>query len=105
MSSSAILSSFIIRWAGTTPPVPRALPAPCRGRNNPPADRYHVSRRKRWSKDPVCGMTIDEKTAAGKSEYQGQTYYFCAAICKTKFDQDRPIRHEATRRQSGRAED
>ena len=39
-------------------------------------------------KDPVCGMTIDEKTAKGKSEYQGQTYYSCAAICKTKFDQD-----------------
>ena len=25
-------------------------------------------------KDPVCGMMIDEKTAAGKSEYQGETY-------------------------------
>jgi YHS domain-containing protein len=39
-------------------------------------------------KDPVCGMTIDEKTAKGQSQYQGQTYYFCAPICKTKFDQD-----------------
>jgi YHS domain-containing protein len=39
-------------------------------------------------KDPVCGMTIDEKTAQGQSEYKGQTYYFCAPICKTKFDQD-----------------
>lgn len=39
-------------------------------------------------KDPVCGMTIDEKTAKGQSEYKGQTYYFCATICKTKFDQD-----------------
>ena len=39
-------------------------------------------------KDPVCGMTIDEKTAKGTSEYKGQTYYFCATICKTKFDQD-----------------
>ncbi len=28
-------------------------------------------------KDPVCGMEIDPKEAAGKSEYQGQTYYFC----------------------------
>ena len=37
-------------------------------------------------KDPVCGMMIDEKTAAAKSDYQGQTYYFCAAICKTRFD-------------------
>jgi Cu+-exporting ATPase len=40
------------------------------------------------TKDPVCGMMIDERTAAGQSEYQGQTYYFCASICKTKFDQN-----------------
>jgi YHS domain-containing protein len=38
------------------------------------------------AKDPVCGMVIDEKTAAGTSEYEGKTYYFCAAICKKKFD-------------------
>ena len=38
------------------------------------------------AKDPVCGMTVDEKTAAGRSDYQGKTYYFCAAICKTRFD-------------------
>ena len=38
------------------------------------------------AKDPVCGMMVDEKTAAGKSEYQGKNYYFCAAICKKKFD-------------------
>jgi YHS domain-containing protein len=36
--------------------------------------------------DPVCKMTIDEKKAAGKSEYNGKTYYFCAAVCKTRFD-------------------
>ena len=36
--------------------------------------------------DPVCHMTIDEKSAAGKSEYQGKTYYFCSASCKAKFD-------------------
>lgn len=36
--------------------------------------------------DPVCKMTIDEKTAAGKSEYNGKTYYFCALGCKAKFD-------------------
>lgn len=40
------------------------------------------------AKDPVCGMMVDEKTAAGKSDYEGKTYYFCAAICKTKFDAD-----------------
>jgi len=36
--------------------------------------------------DPVCKMTIDEKKAAGKSDYNGKTYYFCAPGCKAKFD-------------------
>jgi YHS domain-containing protein len=39
-------------------------------------------------KDPVCGMDVDPKTAAGKSEYQGQTYYFCSAGCKKAFDKE-----------------
>jgi hypothetical protein len=25
--------------------------------------------------DPVCGMSVDPEGAAGKSEYQGSTYY------------------------------
>jgi YHS domain-containing protein len=39
-------------------------------------------------KDPVCGMTVDPKKAAGKSEYKGKTYYFCGASCKATFDKD-----------------
>jgi len=39
-------------------------------------------------KDPVCGMEVNIKTAAGKSEYKGQTYYFCSAGCKRAFDTD-----------------
>ncbi len=38
--------------------------------------------------DPVCKMQVDESKAAGKSEYQGQTYYFCAMVCKRKFDEN-----------------
>ena len=38
--------------------------------------------------DPVCKMTVDENKAAGKSEYNGKTYYFCAAVCKTRFDRE-----------------
>jgi Cu+-exporting ATPase len=37
-------------------------------------------------KDPVCGMTIEAENAAGTSEYQGETYYFCSPTCKGKFD-------------------
>ena len=40
------------------------------------------------SKDPVCGMMIDEATAEATSEYQGRVYYFCTRACKTRFDQD-----------------
>ena len=36
--------------------------------------------------DPVCGMTVDPKKAAGSSDYQGQTYSFCSLGCKRKFD-------------------
>jgi YHS domain-containing protein len=39
-------------------------------------------------KDPVCGMDVDPKTAAGKSEYQDQTYYFCSTGCKVEFDKN-----------------
>ncbi len=38
------------------------------------------------AKDPVCGMTIDEKKAAATSDYKGRTYYFCAPGCKKAFD-------------------
>jgi len=44
--------------------------------------------------DPVCGMQVDEKTAAHKSEHDGQTYYFCAPGCKRSFDQN-PDKHLA----------
>jgi YHS domain-containing protein len=36
--------------------------------------------------DPVCKMRVDENKAAGKSEFNGKTYYFCASACKVKFD-------------------
>lgn len=38
--------------------------------------------------DVVCKMEIDPKTAPAKSEYKGQTYYFCAPGCKRAFDKD-----------------
>ena len=37
-------------------------------------------------KDVVCGMQVDPKKAAGQSEYEGKTYYFCSVGCKRKFD-------------------
>ena len=39
-------------------------------------------------RDPICGMQVDPNKAAGSSEYQGKTYYFCSLGCKKKFDQN-----------------
>lgn len=36
--------------------------------------------------DPVCGMQIEIRDAAGQSDYEGRTYYFCSSSCKEQFD-------------------
>jgi YHS domain-containing protein len=36
--------------------------------------------------DPICNMTVDEKTAKFTSEYKGKKYNFCAPGSKKKFD-------------------
>ena len=38
------------------------------------------------AKDPVCGMNVDEQKAAATATYKGQTYYFCAKVCKESFE-------------------
>jgi len=42
--------------------------------------------------DPVCGMTVQPAMAAGSTEYQGKTYYFCATSCLAKF-QANPVHY------------
>jgi Cu+-exporting ATPase len=39
-------------------------------------------------KDPVCGMDVTYATAQARSEYDGQTFYFCSLDCKEQFDKD-----------------
>ena len=39
---------------------------------------------KTMTKDPVCGMTVDEATAI-HAERDGKTYYFCGEGCRQKF--------------------
>jgi YHS domain-containing protein/putative intracellular protease/amidase len=36
--------------------------------------------------DPICGMGVDTK-AINSSTYNGKTYYFCSARCKSVFDE------------------
>jgi len=38
--------------------------------------------------DPICKMEVDEETAEFTSEHEGKMYYFCAAGCKSAFEED-----------------
>ena len=37
--------------------------------------------------DPICGMEVEAEISAGKTEYEGKTYYFCCEGCKKEFDE------------------
>ncbi len=36
------------------------------------------------TKDPICGMTVNEATAL-HAERDGKTFYFCSDHCRQKF--------------------
>lgn len=36
------------------------------------------------TKDPICGMTVDDATAL-HAERDGKTFYFCGESCRQKF--------------------
>jgi len=63
--------------AGETPAPPAAAPA---------MQMKGAAASVATVKDPVCGMDVDPRDAAGKAEYQGRTYYFCSLECKQKFE-------------------
>jgi xanthine dehydrogenase accessory factor len=54
--------------------------------------------------DMICGMQVAISSARYTHEYQGETYYFCSAACKTKFAQD-PGKYLAKTVPSGEAID
>jgi len=37
-------------------------------------------------KDVVCGIQVDPAKAAGTSQHNGKTYYFCSKGCQAKLD-------------------
>ncbi len=37
------------------------------------------------TRDPVCGMNVDPKTAKLKTEHDGHQYHFCSSKCQDKF--------------------
>ncbi len=52
------------------------------------------------TKDPVCGMQVDENKAAATSSHQGKKYSFCGQDCKNKFDQQPQRYAESTQQGS-----
>lgn len=52
------------------------------------------------TKDPVCGMEVDESKAAATSDYKDASYYFCAKGCKAAFDKE-PEKYLGSLRQDG----
>ena len=38
--------------------------------------------------DVICHMDIHIQDAAGRSDYEGRTYFFCATSCTEQFDRD-----------------
>jgi Cu+-exporting ATPase len=51
-------------------------------------ERAMEQRSENMAIDPVCGMQVDPKRAAGTSEYHGETVYFCSRECKAQFDEN-----------------
>jgi Cu+-exporting ATPase len=48
-------------------------------------DHGHAAR---LAKDPVCGMSVDPRTARHRAGHGGHPYYFCSARCREKFVAD-----------------
>lgn len=55
------------------------------------------------TKDPVCGMQVDENKAPATSTHEGKKYSFCGQECKNKFDRE-PQRytHQHSGQQQGK---
>jgi xanthine dehydrogenase accessory factor len=60
---------------GRKPVSPRAASAPQRASAAEPAE----------ATDPVCGMTVAAGKAGRPAEFDGVTYYFCSASCRSEF--------------------
>ncbi len=51
-------------------------------------------------RDPVCGMMVEPRSAAGHYEYAGTTYWFCHPRCEERFRHDPDGYLSGTHRQS-----
>jgi xanthine dehydrogenase accessory factor len=81
----AILAELVqLRASGALRDQHAAQPAPAAKRN--PIAQPHPARA--TALDPVCGMTVNADSSALPYEHDGQTYYFCSAGCRTRFERE-----------------
>jgi Cu+-exporting ATPase len=40
------------------------------------------------TKDPVCGVNVDEKKSEFHTQFAGRKYSFCSEDCKAEFEAD-----------------
>ena len=62
----------------------RWVPEPKDSDNNNQVRNTTMKESKAVTKDPICGMTVDEATAL-HAERDGETSYFCSGHCRQKF--------------------
>ncbi len=74
MHGRLVVGGAAVRVGDAAAPVPPPEPSPA----PPPPYDLPV--------DPICGMRVDPARAAGRSERDGRTFYFCGLGCKTRFD-------------------
>ncbi len=55
---------------------------------DPGHDHSHADAAGAQMQDPVCGMTVDAKTAKHRHTHNGKTHFFCCAGCLDKFRYD-----------------
>ncbi len=63
-------------------------------RDDAHAARHHRSGGAATVKDPVCGMDVDPAASKHRAEHGGNTFHFCSAGCRAKFEAD-PARYVA----------
>jgi P-type Cu+ transporter len=66
---------------------PSAAEARC-SRHHDHAGHAHHALQPEAARDPVCGMSVDPATSTHRSEHRSQTFHFCSAGCRTKFEAD-----------------
>jgi len=59
----------------------------CGGHHDHGSDAHHTPQAQ-TERDPVCGMRVDPATSKHRFEHQSQTFHFCSAGCRIKFEAD-----------------